>query len=185
MRILGVSGSPRKGGNTDTAVRRVLELLADLGETEFLRIADHRIEHCRGCRDCMRLMRCSIEGDGFWEVFDKWLRADLLIVGSPVYWLSPPGVMKDFIDRSHTAFAHQEPPFKGKRAAIISVAAEGGFGTHERIIETWLRHYGADVLGKLRIYARERDELLNRPSQMRRVERFAAEIKGKLSGGGV
>ena len=180
MRILGVSGSPREGGNTDVAVKKALEMLDDMGQTEFVRVADYRIEHCRGCRDCMRILRCSIEGDDFDDLFERWLKADLLIVGAPVYWFSPPGVMKDFIDRSHGYFAHERKPFEGKKAALITVAAEGGFGTHERVISVWLRYYGAELLGKVRLYARDKDDLLNRPSQMRKLERFIEEVKGKL-----
>jgi multimeric flavodoxin WrbA len=180
MRILGVSGSPRRDGNSDTAAKKALQMLEDLGETKFVRIADYRIEHCAGCRECMRLLRCAIEDDEFEQVFNEWLNSDLIIISDPVYWNSPPGVMKDFIDRSHAVYAHTTPPFKGKKVALISVATEGGFDTHDRILSSWLRHYGAELIGKVRLYAREKDDLLNRPSQMRKLEEFISELKGKI-----
>ena len=63
MKILGVSGSPREDGNSDVAAKTVLETLRDLGETEFIRIADYNIKHCIGCGRCWTLQRCAIEYD--------------------------------------------------------------------------------------------------------------------------
>lgn len=182
MRILGVSGSPREGGNSDTAARKALQMLEDLGETKFIRVADYDIKHCTGCRECMRLMRCIIDDDEFQIVFDEWLSSDLIIISDPVYWHSPPGVMKDFIDRSHAVYAHADPPFRGKKAALISVATGGGFETHDRIFSAWLRHYGAELIGKVRLYAQEKDDLLRRPSQMNKLESFISELRGKITG---
>ena len=63
MKILGVSGSPRKDGNSDVAARTILETMRDFGETEFIRIADYDIEHCIGCGRCWESHRCAIEHD--------------------------------------------------------------------------------------------------------------------------
>lgn len=53
MKVLGISSSPRKEWNTDHAVRVALKVIGDErpdAEVEFLRMADYRLEHCRGCR---------------------------------------------------------------------------------------------------------------------------------------
>ena len=180
MRILGVSGSPRRGGNSDAAARGALELLGDLGETEFIRVHDYRIEHCLGCRECMKIMRCAIADDDFERVLDKWKAADVLIVSAPVYWLGPPGAMKDFIDRTHGVYACPSGPFAGKKAALISVATESGFETQEPMLTTWRGHYGAEVVGKLRLFAREKDDLMNSPSELRKLGDFIRSAAPKL-----
>jgi multimeric flavodoxin WrbA len=180
MKILGISGSPRVDGNSDAAMRRTLEALGGVGRTEFLRIHGCDIRHCTGCRQCMTAMRCVIEGDDFEDVFDRWKAADVLMVSAPVYWCGPPGAMKDFIDRSHGAYAHKTGPFAGKKAGVVTVATESGFETQERIVAGWLRHYGADLLATVRLYAREKDDLLNAPGELRKLDEFIDAVKDRL-----
>ena len=178
MRVLGLSGSPRRDGNTDNAVKIVLETLRDMGaETLFLRVGDFRIEPCRGCRDCMKTGECSIKDDDFQKLLDEVMKSDLLILGAPVYWFAPPGVMKNFIDRTH-GFYLDKSRLKGKMFAIISVAADSGFETHERIM-SWLRVYGATLIAKVRVYAREKGDLERRPREVRKLKRFAEEVAVK------
>ncbi|KPK83835.1 MAG: hypothetical protein AMJ81_07200 [Phycisphaerae bacterium SM23_33] len=180
MNILGISGSPRWGGNSDAAARRALEMLGGVAQTTFLRISDYVIRHCLGCRECMSLMRCAIRDDDFERVFEQWQAADVLIVSAPVYWLGPPGAMKDFIDRSHGLYAHADKPFTRKQAAIISVATASGFEPHEAILSAWLEHYGARIIGKVRLLACEKDDLLTNPSQLRKLDEFVQGVKARL-----
>ena len=50
MRVLGISGSPRRGGNTDFVINMALGLLAEEGlETEFVSLADRPIQPCLAC----------------------------------------------------------------------------------------------------------------------------------------
>jgi multimeric flavodoxin WrbA len=184
MKALGISGSPRKGGNSDVAAKAILEALRHRAETEFIRIADYTIEHCIGCGRCRTLQRCVIEHDDLHLLLEKWKAADLLVVSAPVYWLSPPGVMKDFIDRTVSLNTHPVPPFNGKRVALVTVAAENGFELQYELLSRWLRHYGARIVGHIDVYAWERDELLHDAAQMARLQDFAAEIVGKMNGGG-
>ena len=177
MKVLGISGSPRKDGNTDYAVRRTLDLIrGELPETdiEFLRVADYQIEHCRGCRYCMEAVECAIKGDDLGLLVDKLHGTDLIVLGAPVYWWGPPGVLKDFIDRTH-GFYPDDKRFEGKKVALISVAADSGFPSHEKTMG-WLRHYGAQYVAKVRLMAREKDELKQRRSQMKKLEAFADNL---------
>jgi len=180
MKTLILSASPRRNGNTDDAARRCAELLAGVGEVAVVRIADKRIRHCAGCRKCMTLNRCVIRGDDLDDLFEQCRRADLLILACPVYWQSPPGAMKDFLDRSHGWFAHRRKPLAGRRAALISVATDGGFASHERVLAGWLSYYGATVLGKLRLLAREKGDLLASPKQMRKLDAFVRRVRRLL-----
>jgi multimeric flavodoxin WrbA len=88
VKVIAVSGSPRQGGNSDVAARIVLAALSDLGETEFIRVADYAVRHCSGCGGCRKLQQCVIQDDQFQELVAKWKEADLLIIsnwrGSPL-----------------------------------------------------------------------------------------------------
>jgi multimeric flavodoxin WrbA len=175
MKILGVSGSPRRDGNSDVAARTILETLRGLGETEFIRIADYDIEHCVGCGRCWELHRCAIEHDDLQQLLNKWGEADLLIVSVPVYWLSPPGLMKDFIDRTVSVGTHPIPPFQGKKVALVTVAAENGFELLNELLSRWLRRFGAQIIGDIKVYAWEKNDLAHDGSQIAKLKEFASE----------
>jgi len=176
--VLGISGSPRANGNTDDAVREALRVLeAERGvRTTFLRLADHRIERCRGCRACMELMDCAIRDDDFGRVWEQILAHDVVIFGAPVYWNSPPGVAKDFIDRTHAYYAHARPPLSGKTAGLLSVATLSGFESHEAACSSWLTSYGARVAGMVRVLACDAGEFARRQSEIEKVREFARSL---------
>jgi multimeric flavodoxin WrbA len=170
---LGISGSPRKDGNTDISVKMVLEGLKGGGcEAEFLRIADAKIEHCAGCRKCMGSGRCAIRGDDFDSVLEEFERAYLIVLGVPIYWNSPPGAFKDFMDRTH-GFYLDRSHFARKKFGILSVATEGGFETHEAILQAWIQAYGGVIVDKVRIYSREKGEVLSRPGEVKKLREFS------------
>ena len=76
MRVLGISGSPRREGNTDILVTTALEVLAAEGlQTEFLSLADRPIKPCVACRGCFAsdTIRCLLSemivpGSTYWNV---------------------------------------------------------------------------------------------------------------------
>ena len=185
MKVLGISGSPRKDGNTDYAVKRTLNIIKDRlpeADIEFLRIADYRIEHCRGCRYCMEAVECAISDDDLGLLGEKMLGSDLIILGAPIYWWGPPGVLKDFIDRTH-GFYPDDKRFEGKKVALISVAATSGFPSHERTM-SWLHHYGAEIVAKARLMSREKKELKQRLRQLKKLDAFAASLSYLLQSTG-
>jgi multimeric flavodoxin WrbA len=181
MKVLAISGSPRKGGNTDHALKSILRTLKvdAKAETEFLSIVDHEIEHCRGCRHCMTHVECIIKGDDLEPLVEKLHGADLILLGAPIYWWGPPGVFKDFVDRTH-AFYPDDNRFKGKKVAVVTVAADSGFPSHEKIM-SWLAYYGAEYVCWLRLFARELGELQGKLGQMRKLDKFSGELVDALS----
>ncbi len=180
--IVGLSGSPRAGGNTDDAVQAVLACLQDEHglETEFVALSGIHLERCRGCRQCMTLNRCANTEDDLGKVLAAIEPASGLVIGSPVYWWSPPGLFKDFMDRTHGWFLEGEL-FAGKPAVILSIAADSGFEAHEQPIEVWLAHYGAHLVTKERIYAREVGDFRQRPEQQAKAQRAAVAVAEALS----
>ena len=62
--VVGLSCSPRKGGNTDIMVQQVLATARDAGaRVEFLRVAEMKIAPCDACWTCAETGRCHIEDD--------------------------------------------------------------------------------------------------------------------------
>lgn len=105
MKVLAISGSGRKGGNTVTLIRRVCDALAAEGvESEIVELAGNVIPGCRDCRVCIERKdrRCSVREDKELVngLFAKMAEADGLILGSPVYFGDVTPEIKALMDRT-------------------------------------------------------------------------------------
>jgi multimeric flavodoxin WrbA len=99
MKILGISGSARKKGNTDILVNKVLSGVAQMGgETELIYLSDYHINECRGCDACKINFECIIKDD-MQEIYRKIDEADAIVLGSPTYFYNVSGLVKLFMDR--------------------------------------------------------------------------------------
>ena len=83
MKVLGINGSPREGGNTELLMRTVFGELEAAGvETELVRIGGRPFRGCVACRRCFetRDRRCVLEGDPLNELVAKMADADGILV---------------------------------------------------------------------------------------------------------
>ena len=131
MRILAISGSPVRDGNTETAVAAILEGARARGaDTASVRVYEARIEPCDACGACVSSGRCVIE-DAATPILEQLQAADAIVFGSPVYWNAVSGPMKHLIDRTYYA-AHAKQ-LAGKHFAVVLVqhssGAEDALGT--------------------------------------------------------
>src|SRR3989338_3003385 len=86
MKVLALSGSPRKKGNTETLLHAVLKgVEAAGGEVELFRLYDLRIQPCIGCGGCDKTGECVLEDD-MQELYPKILAAQRVILASPIYF---------------------------------------------------------------------------------------------------
>lgn len=104
MRILGVSGSPIAGGNTDEALRMSLEVASGLEgvETEMISLAGKTISGCTHCNWCLRNQteeRPCVQEDDMQAIYPKILRSDGLVLATPVYIGRLSGYLASFLDR--------------------------------------------------------------------------------------
>ena len=100
MKILGIGGSPRRGGNTDLIMKEILRGAGDAGhETEAVFLRDYTINSCTGCEKCRKDLTCTWFNDGMNLIYPKVEEADVMILGSPVYNYNVTSIMKSFIDR--------------------------------------------------------------------------------------
>jgi multimeric flavodoxin WrbA len=106
MKLLAVVGSPRKRGNTDLLMYRVIEGAQDAG-AEVQRVFLHgmNISPCDGCRACVKTGACKMEDD-MAPLYDALYGSDVWALGTPVYWFGASAQMKTFIDRWYV-FCHQ------------------------------------------------------------------------------
>ena len=126
MKVIGISGSPRKGGNTEILVRRALEPFYEKGwkVIEFF-ISSKTINPCMGCETCNETGSCAIEGDDMELLIRELEDCDALIIGSPAYYRNVTAQLKALFDRSF-AFKNRKL-LAGKLGGAIAVGrGEGG-----------------------------------------------------------
>ena len=129
-RALAISGSPRQNGNTETLLRRCLDRLNKQGiDGEFVSLAGKNIRGCNACYGCIesRDSACpSITDDDFTPLFERMLRADILIVGSPVYFGSATPELMALLDRAGFVSRANGHLFSRKIGGPIAVARRAG-----------------------------------------------------------
>jgi len=94
-KALYISGSPRRGSNTDALLERVQAVVPG----EFIKLPDLAIEPCRACWTCQTREQCVIE-DELTPILARLVEVDALVLGSPVYFNNVSSAMKAFIDRT-------------------------------------------------------------------------------------
>jgi multimeric flavodoxin WrbA len=100
MKILGLSCSPRKQGNTATLLEEALKGAKQEGaEVELYSLSGKNIEPCDACSSCNKTGECHIKDD-MQEIYNKMVEADGIIFGTPIYFYSMASQMKTIIDRS-------------------------------------------------------------------------------------
>lgn len=100
VKILGIAGSPRKNGNTAKLVKKALKGAASVPgiETEFYEMAGKRFHHCTATFHCLETGGCVFKDD-LQDFTKRYLEADGIIWGAPVYHMAVPASMKAALDR--------------------------------------------------------------------------------------
>ncbi|HOG14546.1 MAG TPA: flavodoxin family protein [Synergistales bacterium] len=125
-RILGILGSPRRGGNSETLARKVLEGAAgNEWVTDVIRLQDLEINGCTDCRRCWSGGSPCVIEDDMSKVYEKVREADLLVFASPLYWYSWSSQIKPVWDR-FLPLVHKEARWdlKDKRALLVAAAGD-------------------------------------------------------------
>ncbi|MBR2169000.1 MAG: flavodoxin family protein [Alistipes sp.] len=120
-RVLILSGSPRKGGNSDSLCEQFAKGAQEAGhKVEKIWIQGKKIAPCLACYYCKdHNGECAIRDD-MKEVLDKMMAADVLVLSSPVYFYSISAQLKSVIDRTVARWLE----FKNKELYYIMTAAE-------------------------------------------------------------
>ena len=102
MNILILSGSPRKGGNTDLLVDAFVKGASPKHQVEVVSVHDYKINPCIGCNSCFaREDHACCQKDDMQIVYEKISKAEMLVIASPVYFYGLSAQLKAVIDRFH------------------------------------------------------------------------------------
>lgn len=130
-KILVLSASFRKGGNSDSLCDQFIKGAKDAGhEVEKVFINDRKINYCRGCGICNKTHQCILKDD-MAEILDKMVKADIIVMATPVYFYSMNGQMKTLIDRSVPRYTE----ISNKDFYFIVAAADESHSNMEKTLE--------------------------------------------------
>ena len=165
MKVVGISGSSRKDGNTAIIIKTIFEELSKAGiETELIQLADIDIQPCRACFACKGKRNCVFKNDGFNEVFNSMVEADGIILGSPVYSADVSSKMKAFLDRGGVVVATNPGLLKHKVGAAVAAVRRAGGMTAVDTMNHFMLNKEMIVVGSTywnMVYGREISDVMN------------------------
>lgn len=127
-KVLVLSASPRKGGNSDLLCDQFMLGAKEAGnQTEKIFLRDKRISYCTGCESCYISHMC-VQKDDMAEILEKMIVADVIVMATPVYFYTMDAQMKTLIDR--TVPRYEE--ITGKEFCFIVTAADSSKQSMER-----------------------------------------------------
>jgi multimeric flavodoxin WrbA len=137
MKVLGINGSPRKGGNTELLIKEVFKALEAKGiKTELIQIGGKKVNGCIACMKCRKAAdgKCHQKNELINECIKKMKKADGIIIGSPVYFSDLTSETKALIDVAGYALRGSGNPLKYKPgAAVIAVRRAGAIHAFDSI----------------------------------------------------
>jgi len=163
-KMLGIAGSPRKGGNSDVLMKLILKGARDEGiATEEIQLRDYQFQPCNGCERCRKDKRCTGLQDGMQLIYPKIRESGGMVVISPIYSYNMTALMKAFIDRLYSFydFSDERPgnwssqlANQGRKAMIAVVGEqntrkEGGMDLTLETIRRNIEALGYEVTDEL------------------------------------
>jgi multimeric flavodoxin WrbA len=137
MKVLGINCSPRKGGNTELLIREVFKALEKEGiKSEFFQLGGKKVSGCVACMKCRKKKdgQCHQKNDVINECIKKMVKADAIIIGSPVYHADLSADTKALIEVASYSLRASGNPLKYKiGAAVIAVRRAGAIHAFDSI----------------------------------------------------
>ena len=131
-KILVISSSPRRGGNSDALCDSFVKGAADAGhDAEKIFLADKKVGYCKGCYTCAATGKCFQKDDAA-EIIEKMVNADVIVLGTPVYFYTMCAQLKTLIDRCVPRYRE----ISNKEFYYILAAADSAEDTLDGTIES-------------------------------------------------
>jgi len=160
LKVLGIAGSPRRGGNTDLLLNEVMRGAASRGaEVKTVILKNLKIAPCQHCDACLEAGNCRIQDD-MQMVYRELEAADRIVLASPIQFMTVTAHMKAMIDRCQALWARKYvlkiPPLgeeRERRGLFIAVGGrtvvdlfEPALATVKALFNTLNITYAGDLL---------------------------------------
>lgn len=152
MKVMGIAGSARRGGNTDILLDEFLSAVPTASHSVQRIIAPLSIRPCLGCDKCVS-GRC-VQEDAMQDLYPILDEADLIVLAAPVYFYGIPGHVKMMIDRGQLFFNQRRTlgltSGRNKKGVFLSCAATSGAKLFDGAVLTvkyWYEALGCEYVG--------------------------------------
>jgi multimeric flavodoxin WrbA len=175
MKIIGISGSPRRG-NTEWMLKTLLDEAAGNGaEVEMILLRRMNLHLCLGCLTCEeggkdRKGICKINDD-MNATYPKLLAADAIVLATPGYFEMLSGLLKNFLDRTCAIW----PKLESKKIAGLAVAEEG-IGQTIRNLKTYGSLCNMSWVGSVATLAKNPGDASKDKNLEKRVRRLGRKL---------
>lgn len=182
MKVIVFMGSPRKNGCTATLTKPFIKELEDNDvEVKTIYLYDKKIAPCVECYQCQKITNeyaCSIKDD-MYEIADEVMKADFIILATPIYIWYCTAPMKAMLDRFYAFCKYYGKKcgsclIEGKKCGIISTCGydlEYGISPFEDGIKRFCEHFKLQYIGKAAVQRNPGDD----------AEKFATEESQKVA----
>jgi multimeric flavodoxin WrbA len=131
-KVLVLSASPRKGGNSDLLCDQFVKGAQEAGaQAEKIFLGDQEINYCTGCGRCSNRSAGCSQKDDMGAILEKMIAAQVIVMATPVYFYTMSGQMKTLIDRTCARYTE----ITGKEFYFIVAAADTNQENMERTLE--------------------------------------------------
>ncbi len=192
LKVLGISASPRREGNSELLLRRALAGAEQADAAiECLRLCDYRLEGCSECYRCSSTGDCPVEDD-YQPILAKMLATDRLIFATPVFFMTVSAQAKVLIDRGQCLWARQtvlhkplfDPP-RDRRGILLAVGGSRGRKQFECVrqpIQSFFKYLEVDYVGSLSVnQVDEKGAILKRPDALEQAFRLGGLLAASRS----
>ena len=158
MRVLGITGSPRKNGNTEILMNEILKATREAGcDPEIFLASEKQVAPCDACGSCFEVGSCVVQDD-MQELYAMMEGADAIILGSPVYFGSVSAQCKAIMDRMFALL--RDRSLKDKVAGTLVVTRRVGALQTRSLLQAFCIAQGMIVAGGAIGYGREPGDVL-------------------------
>lgn len=147
MKVIAINGSPRKKWNTATLLQHALQGAADQGaETELVQLYDLNYKGCISCLACKtrggkNYGRCAVSDD-LTPLLERIAEADVLLMGSPIYFGCVTGELRSFLERLLFPYLTYTVPY----GTLFPKRIKAGFIYTMNVTEERSKEFGYDYL---------------------------------------
>lgn len=122
-KVLPLSSTPVVGGNSEILCQEFARGAQDAGcQVELVSLREKDIGFCKGCEACVRTGKGCMQQDDMAQLLAKVHAADVLVLATPIYFMSVSAQLKVFMDRFIAGELYMRQS-RGKKAYFITVSA--------------------------------------------------------------
>ncbi len=180
--ILGLIGSPRRLGNSELITKEISRHITGPHTLRLVRLPSLNILPCKACYGCIMDNPCP-QQDDMGLILEELVRADAVIVASPVYFLGANAIFKKILDRGFLFFDILQRVYKKPSVLVNLYGMKGRIGAAPHTLLTFASFLGLDVKASVDIHAALPGEVIMNPRNINVAGRLGRMLFSKKKAG--